>query len=328
MNNNGWLDMIVAPSGENRCSIVWGGPDGFDAQLRQDFPIGAGGSCAVADLTGNGFLDLIVGSGVPGAGQPHDSWTYIYWNGPEGFQPHLHTELESQKAIDFSIADFNGDGTRDLFLVSYRSAIERDIDSFIYWNRPGKGFSNRDRKRIRTHSAAACFAADFDEDGRMDLVAANHKTFNDHMGDSFVFQNGPNGLDETRYSRLPTSGVHGMYANEPRNILDGGDEEFFISAPFEIPPGCSATSISWDAELPPKTRVNAQLRSAVTREGLDDATWVGPEGQDSRFEDGDECRGLANGRKGQWLQYRLALGAVNGGCTPRIKEVRVHYSTP
>jgi len=326
MNNNGWLDLIVTPSGEGICSILWGGPDGFDVRRRQDLPIGSGGSCTVADLTGNGYLDLIVGSEFPTAGAPHDSWVYVYWNGPDGIQPHRHAELESQKTIDFSVADFNGDGTRDLFLVSYRSSTDRDIDSYIYWNRPGKGFSNRDRMRIRTHSAAACFAADFNEDGRMDLVVANHKTFNDHVGDSFVFLNSPEGLDETAYSRLPTSGVHGMYANEPRNILDGGDEEFFVSAPFEIPPGCAATSISWDAELPPKTWVNAQLRCAVTREGLDEATWVGPEGPESRFQDGAEIHRPANGRGGPWLQYRLALGAVNGGGTPRIEEVRVHYS--
>jgi len=262
----------------------------------------------------------VVGSGIPTPGAPHDSWLYIFWNGPDGLQPHRHTELHTQKAIDFAIADFNNNGLLDLFLVSYRSSIDRDIDSYLYWNRPGRGFSNRDRMRIRTHSASACFAADFDEDGYVDLAVANHKTFNDHLGDSFVFQNGPDGLDENRYTRLPTSGPHGMYSNSPFNVLDGGNEEYYISAPFELPPTASTTRISWDAELPPKTWVKAQLRSAGTKADLQNTTWNSRQGPGSWYENGN-----ATAKESTWIQYRLALGAINGGCTPRVTEVRVHY---
>ena len=324
MNNNGWLDLVVAPTAQERCSILWGGPEGFSPQCRQDLPIGTGTTCAVADLTGNGYLDLVVGSGTPTFGAPHDSWLYIFWNGPEGLRPHRHTELHTQKAIDFAIADFNNNGLPDLFVVSYRSAIDRDIDSYLYWNRPGRGFANRDRMRIRTHSAAACFAADFDEDGYVDLAVANHKTFNDHLGDSFIFQNGPDGLDENRYTRLPTSGPHGMYSNRPQNILDGGNEEYYTSAPFELPVGATVASISWDAELQPKTWVKAQLRFADSREELEKASWHGPEGEGNWFEEGQAVRSLST--SGRWVAYRLALGAVNGGCTPRITEVRVAYN--
>jgi len=320
MNNNGWLDLVVAPTAQERCSILWGGPEGFSPERRQDLPIGTGTTCAVADLTGNGYLDLVVGSGIPTPGAPHDSWLYIFWNGPDGLQPHRHTELHTQKAIDFAIADFNNNGLLDLFLVSYRSSIDRDIDSYLYWNRPGRGFSNRDRMRIRTHSASACFAADFDEDGYVDLAVANHKTFNDHLGDSFVFQNGPDGLDENRYTRLPTSGPHGMYSNSPFNVLDGGNEEYYISAPFELPPTASTTRISWDAELPPKTWVKAQLRSAGTKADLQNTTWNSRQGPGSWYENGN-----ATAKESTWIQYRLALGAINGGCTPRVTEVRVHY---
>ena len=29
--------------------------------------------------------------------------------------------------------------------------------------------------------------------------------------------------------------------------------------------------------------------------------------------------------KGRYVQYRLAVGAVNGGATPRVKEISVRY---
>ena len=38
---------------------------------------------------------------------------------------------------------------------------------------------------------------------------------------------------------------------------------------------------------------------------------------------GDQIRGID--AAGRWVQYRLALGAVNGGNTPRVSEVRVSY---
>ena len=115
-----------------------------------------------------------------------------------------------------------------------------------------------------------------------------------------------------------------MYSNQPHNILDGGNEEFYISASFELPVGATVTGVSWDAELMPKTWVKAQLRSSGSRDALEAAPWQGPEGEGSCFENGQGAG--ASSSKGQWIQYRLALGAVNGGCTPRVTEVRVHYN--
>ena len=131
-----------------------------------------------------------------------------------------------------TLADFNNDGRLDLFVGSYHGAKERDIDSYIYWNRAGRGFSATDRTRLFTHSASGVIAADFNEDGWVDLAIAYHKVWGDHVGYSAVWWNGPDGFDERRVTVLPTSGPHGMISVEPRNASDGGDAEFYTSRAY------------------------------------------------------------------------------------------------
>ena len=65
------------------------------------------------------------------------------------------------------------------------------------------------------------------------------------------------------------------------------------------------------------------MRWADTELGLEDAPWVGPGESGSEFEKGDRVDDVP---PGVWIQYRLALGARNGGATPRVVEVSVSYS--
>ena len=71
---------------------------------------------------------------------PHDSFIYIYWNGPDGLREDRRTLLPADAANSFSIADFNNDGRLDLFVGSYQQSMKRrDTDSYIYWNRAARG---------------------------------------------------------------------------------------------------------------------------------------------------------------------------------------------
>ena len=46
--------------------------------------------------------------------------------------------LPTRAVNAMAVADFNKDGWLDLFVGSYATERERDADSFIYWNRPGR----------------------------------------------------------------------------------------------------------------------------------------------------------------------------------------------
>ncbi len=325
LNNNGWLDLVVPQIFHDRSLILWGGPEGFSMERVQPLSVLRASTVQAADLTGNGYLDLVIGSFKNEPTGPPVSFVHIYWNGPEGIREFDHTQLQANASNCISIADFNNDGTLDIFTGSYDDGRgERDIDSYIYWNRPGKGFSQADRTRLFTHSACGCLAADFNEDGWVDLAVANHKIWGDHLGHSAVWWNGPDGFDEKRQTLLPTVGPHGIRAVDPGNIMDRGPDEYYVSEAFKLPEGCAVTEVSWEAELPPKTWVKAQLRFADSEAGLALAEWTGPEVSDSWFENAQKVD--AARFRGKWVQHRLALGAVNGGGTPRVSEVSITYS--
>lgn len=329
LNNNGWLDLVVPQILYDRSLILWGGPDGFSMERCQPLSVVRGACARAADLTGNGYLDLIIGGHMPAQQAPHDSFAYIYWNGPEGLREDNRTLLPAKAINSMAVADFNNDGQLDLFICSYHDVTERDIDSYIYWNRGEQGFSAADRTRLFTHSASGCVAADFNGDGWIDLAIANHKVNGDHVGYSAVWWNGPDGFDEKRTTRLPTSGPHGMMAVEPASIRDRGPIEEYISTPFQLPATARVTGLGWQADTPPCTYVHGQLRWAPTQAELQNAAWTGPDGEASWYTAPRSTisqSSIPTASTGGWVQYRLALGAVNGCGSPRVTEVAVTYA--
>ncbi len=192
LNRNGWLDLIVPLINTERSLILWGGPEGFNIQRSTELAVFCGACARVADLTGNGYPDLLIGShtetprnGELIAHHPHHSYLHIYWNGPDGISENNKTVLRTDACDAISVADFNNDGWLDIFCCSYHGGKDRDVNSFLYWNREGS-FRAFDRQLLYTHSASGCIAADFNEDGYVDLAVANHKVDGDHLGFSSV----------------------------------------------------------------------------------------------------------------------------------------------
>ena len=318
LNQNGWLDLIL-PQGTKHSLILWGGPDGFSLERAQELAVFKGMAATAADFTGNGYPDIVIGSHTetPHNGeltprQPHHSYVYIYWNGPEGISEGNKCMLRGDAADSLAVGDFNRDGWLDLFAGSYHGGKDRDIHSFIYWNRGGH-FRNLDRQMLFTHSASGAVAADFNEDGWLDLAVANHKIDGDHHGWSAVWWNGPQGFNEERCTKLPTDGPHGMTTIQPGNILTRGPEEYYVSEPYRTDSDCRVEKVEIEAEIPPKTWVEVRVRTAPDADALSRAPWQPPE---NMF-----CPA------GALLQYRLEIGAVNSLRTPRISRVAVHFQT-
>lgn len=325
-NNDGWLDIFVSQITGPHCLILWGGPEGFNMD-RITLLAADGTACAhAADLDGDGWLDLVIGGHQSlGKNWKYDSYIYVYWGGPKGFQETRRTQLPAHACNSLAIADFNNDGILDIFTSSYNDGRERDCDNYIYWGMPGGVYSAENRTILYGHSVSGCTAGDFNEDGWIDLAMANHKVNGSHVGYSQIWWNGPDGFSQNKTTKLPTNGPHGMIALDPGNIMDRKPEEYYISSEYKLPNGSKVTTVSWEAEIQPKTWVKCQIRTSATKEGLSEATWQGPNGSDSWFDNGDKIDNLS--MAGAWIQYRLALGAVNGGNTPRVKSVSIHYAT-
>ena len=323
LNNDGWLDLVVPMIEHDRSLILWGAPEGFSMARCQALSVIRAASAAAADFTGNGYPDLILGGHMRSPQGPHDSFVHIYWNGPDGLREDRRMLLPANAVNSMAVADFNRDGTLDLFVGSYADHRVRDLDSYIYWNRPGRLFSESDRTRLFTHSVAGCLAADFNDDGWIDLAVANHKVWGDHTGYSEIWWNGPDGFSSKRTTRLPSRGPHGISQIGPGNVLDRGPDEYYISKPFKLPEGATLRQVNWQAELLPRTYVRAQLRWASSEKQLVQSPWCGPNGPNGWFANGQTVPSPLH--RGQWVQYRLALGSANSGGSPRLTQVALDY---
>ena len=307
INRDGFIDVLLSTFGD-RALILWGGPDGrYTYERRQEYGGYRGAMVNVADLDRNGYPDIIFGghtrqpNGMDVYRQPHNSYVHVYWNGPEGIRESRKSVLRADAAASLAIADYDGNGWLDIFAGSYLGEVDRDINSFIYWNRGGN-FAQFDRQDLITHAVSGCIGLDFNEDGFIDLAVANHKVYGDHAAYSEVWWGGREGYLPTRTTRLPTCGPHGMCAINPGNIMTRGPEEFYFSEERVADADCTVTGIEVEGEIPPKTWVKAHL-------SVNGGAWREPEG--------------VRVRKGDRLQYRLELGAANSLRSPRVTKVTV-----
>lgn len=317
LNGDGWLDIVVPQIAADRSFILCGGPDGYSMERCRPLSVFHAVAARAADLDGDGRLDLVVAGHTQSESGPDDAFLYVYWNGPDGLREDRRTLLPARAGNSVSIADFDNDGLLDIFVSSYTTPRERDLDSFIYWNRPGRGFSPDDCTRLFTHSASGSLAADLNGNGWTDLVVANHKVWGDHRGYSEIWWNGPDGFDRRRTTRLPTMGPHGMRSVEPGNQHDRGPEELYTSPVRRLADGARVIDLRWEAEVPADTWVRGRVRTGGDEAAVRSAEWSSWAGCGERL-------AVAGGRsadRGPFVQYQLALGAVLGKTTPRVRRV-------
>jgi hypothetical protein len=317
LNRDGYLDLVVPTLGRNPGLLIyWGGPDGFEPSRTTVLETGGVVSSRVADLDGDGWLDLVIG-GFKG-NDPRDDYktsVYIYWGGPEGFSNDRRTELPGYFPADLAIADLNNDGVLDLVVANYNAYQNRDTDSYIYWGAPGGDFDPRRSTRLFQHSACGLLVADFDESGWPDIAIANHKTYGDHPGNSYIWRNGPDGFRESDRIALPTRGPHGISHQDIGNVYDRSPEEYFTSRVFELDSPGDLDAVRVRGAFPDKTWTRLQLRTAATRAALESSAW-----NERSFEPAEDHIDIP---LEHFVQYRLALGAVNSVATPRVTSVEL-----
>ncbi len=182
LNEDGHADIVLAnafrlhekpdpPTGNNvqtycvNSYIYWGAAAGYSTERRTELPTIGARAAAVGDLNGDGLPDIAFANSA-------ERVSFIYWNSPGGFMAYRRSQVMAPLAHDVAIEDVNRDGHTDLVLANYASEGFFDTVSYVYWGGPD-GISRDRRTEFPTSGASGITVADFDDNGRKDIVFVN-----------------------------------------------------------------------------------------------------------------------------------------------------------
>jgi hypothetical protein len=175
-NNDGKLDVAVIGFG---ISILLGNGDGT---FKASGIFGPGslnadaGPIAVADLNGDGNLDLVVAaSNVDGTGpfNTKGNVSVLLGNGNGTFKPNVDYTIGAA-AASIAIGDLNGDGKPDLIVsdLATGATLTRGVVAVLLGYGDGT-FQKAVRYQVASTGAAAVVVGDFNGDGNLDVVTSS-----------------------------------------------------------------------------------------------------------------------------------------------------------
>jgi hypothetical protein len=231
LDGDGQID-VVAPSAYDRFRIHRGdGAGGFVAGIEHAAPIAPDTGfqlhqeiavLALADLDGDGDLDLLCGASPTSFLQPaapaRDS---LWWNDGRGGlveQPGWCPTGE-QLGKDIAFADLDGDGRVD-FTDGYGSFLQRPNRLFVFVAPDPAGW-------LHTGNRGRVALADLDGDGAIDVVEANScagTPFCEGVADVFGWNDGTG-----RFLRIPFGEDHETHDVALLDADGDGDEDVFLA---------------------------------------------------------------------------------------------------
>lgn len=211
LNNDGWIDLVISNyqehySYEVPSFIYWNGPDGFQQTLRTClYEHGAQGN-TIADLNGDGYLDVLINSMMGNSRGDYDLSYLYYGQSDGGFNANDRIELPGREAYEQAFADLDDDGDVDILLANRGEVTRLANEVWIYWNEDNK-FDSWNMSGLSSQSALGVQIADLDRNGYLDIIISNgspHIVDSNKIDGTYIYWGSKNGWPVTERTVLPT----------------------------------------------------------------------------------------------------------------------------
>lgn len=325
LNGDGHLDLVTHPGGKANAAIFWGdGTRKYGPERRTEVPDTSGvASSEAADMNRDGLLDLILT-------RRGYAPSYVYYGNAKGeFSSDRRSSFTPIETQGVTVGDLDADGWLDIVAPTYKHQGSRATLTRVFLGGPG-GVSDERFIELPTHSGTGSQIADYNRDGHPDLLLICHRgegdpnrtgSPSDHVTDSYLYWGGPDGFRADRRLLIPARGPHYDSGVDLGNIYDRTLRFDYISPPHAF--SGRGDGIEWEAKTPFGSAVEFQIRTASSREGLAEAEWVGPRGEDSYFRKSGSRLTTPPGHG--WIQYRAVLISSNGAGSPVLERVSIGF---
>ena len=178
INRDGYLDLIALATTYDKkpesmgksTRIFYGSPEGYSLERSEVLPTYATGYGHLADLSRNGYLDLIIST--------KEAHLLVFHGGPDGFSPQRVSKimLDVPCANAINSADINKNGYLDL-VIGLPCHYERRRETFyiLYGGPDGYSLDNA-QKFMGGYTPGMISIADYDNDGNLDLLVGAYST--------------------------------------------------------------------------------------------------------------------------------------------------------
>ena len=180
LNRDGWLDLLVLsqtyddrPETMASSSVIYyGSAEGYSVERSEILPTYCSGVGYLADVTRNGWLDILVCD--------KRGYVAIYLGSPEGYSPDRVTRIamfgKDWKGSLTAAADLNHDGWLDL-IVGTSGHLTRTPDTFTIFYGGPDGYSwDRSQHYQGGYTPGRISVADLNNDGNLDLIIPAYST--------------------------------------------------------------------------------------------------------------------------------------------------------
>ncbi len=178
LNGDGWIDLLVCNyqehySYEVPSFIYWNGPQGFSLTRRTPlYEHGAQGN-AIADLNGDGHLDIAITSMMGRSRGDYDP-SFLYYGNEKGeYSVQNRIELPGREPYEHAMADLDDDGQVDLLVMNQGEVSRNANEVFIYWNEANQ-FDTWRMSGLAANKGMGVQVADLDRDGWLDVLVSNY----------------------------------------------------------------------------------------------------------------------------------------------------------